>query len=797
MEEIILTPWNQLSPEIQEQIKRQGATDHMRNRPMSEKDYQRSSFFITKDGKLAAKKAVDDYLTNKAKQDFLEKETALWKKTGPYGTVYYQVPTSSGGGFGIYYNPEDAYNAYTRAKENGRFSDASENLGNDILFDLLTGKGILKGGYQLAKGLVKAAPKAFAATTKAAGKAISGQISKEALTQAAKSAGKSAWNFTREEAPKLATSMATGFGVDVASKEFTGKTWGENVAEGLSQRWGFKVPTWVGEVTNPGYSYGYKVAGRTPRTNVTPTNIEPVNTELISAEGTAPVEANLGEALQNISREDLRAMLNRFRAEAGSQEGSVTSRTTEQLVAPSSTTEAPAAVSSQAASTRAVTPSSTTQTSTRVVTPSQPVQVVTPTASTPVRPTPTTTPVATPVATPTAATPVATPTASTPVVTPTAATPVRPVWEDSAQLLRDAGFREIAPGVFKRRYGEQYNLNIPRQYAIRNNSLIELNLHTPNDIRQILDATSGITPISRQEAQIIQNNPHVLQYRKDVPFTMETLPGLNRTHLAKGYDTTHMSHFPDDVTGGFILDDNGFLRAHTVNGGLRYEDVMAQEFNQTPHGASIGFNTDWATSTSSTPMFWLQLRRGLQNKSLARVYIPENGQRYILNEYGRAYRLNNKGKMVSVPGTENYQFNMLHMPEYIGSKNVKYTLPDGTTRNILQLPDGTYLGPRGTKTADISYAIPAYYNNGCIYNGTTHRVMFPVDQPFLTREEFVEHLNNEYILPLFRQAGITAEPAKVVGRGSEIEVPSIAGIRFQKGGSIIKQFKRNRRCKKN
>ena len=39
--------------------------------------------------------------------------------------------------------------------------------------------------------------------------------------------------------------------------------------------------------------------------------------------------------------------------------------------------------------------------------------------------------------------------------------------------------------------------------------------------------------------------------------------------------------------------------------------------------------------------------------------------------------------MVSVPGTENYQFNMLPIPEYIGSKNVKYTLPDGTTRNIL------------------------------------------------------------------------------------------------------------------
>ena len=39
--------------------------------------------------------------------------------------------------------------------------------------------------------------------------------------------------------------------------------------------------------------------------------------------------------------------------------------------------------------------------------------------------------------------------------------------------------------------------------------------------------------------------------------------------------------------------------------------------------------------------------------------------------------------MVSVPGTENYQFNMLPRPEYIGSKNVKYTLPDGTTRNIL------------------------------------------------------------------------------------------------------------------
>ena len=74
-----------------------------------------------------------------------------------------------------------------------------------------------------------------------------------------------------------------------------------------------------------------------------------------------------------------------------------------------------------------------------------------------------------------------------------------------------------------------------------------------------------------------------------------------------------------------------------------------------------------------------------------------------------------------------------------------------------------------------------YYHTGAIYDGATHKVLYSVDQPFLTRQQFVDHLNSEYIFPLAKQAGITIEPAEVISNGvfSKIEVPSIAGIKFK------------------
>lgn len=650
---------------------------------------------------------------------------------GPVGQMY-TIGIGANGSIGRYYSFQDAVNAYTKAVNRGAFSDPSENILNDLMFDIATGKGAVslatKGVSAMAKAtpkVIKATPKVVKTALNAGKRLVTGQVTKEAAKQGAKKVAVA----VAKEIPKIGVSSLGGQGVDKTMEALTGKSWGENVAEGLTNHYGFRVSPIVGEFTNPGYYIGYSMGNKGinnlideyrkiyPVQNATPVVEEAVSTQPIRVQVDGrggfssqrptraieePVEgSDLANALTNMSEEDLRAMLNRLRSE----------------------------------------------------------EVVT---------------------------------ATSPIVQET----FTPFQSESANILRSHNYTEVSPGVFNR-FSRTIDLNdlSPRQAIDREGNVLQLNVQNPNDLNQLHDFSLGIRLLHGDDIQIAQTTPYVFKYRKDTPFTLETLPGLDRTTLVKPYDVTGMSHMPGEP----ILNSNGFVVGNLSNG-KPYEQVMAESFNRIKHGASVGFDHSGATSTSSTPMFWLQLRRGLNNGSLARVYVPQNSPRYTLNTLGRAYQLSPRGRMVSVPGTEGSAFRIKHRPEFMGAKNIKNTLSDGSQINVVQLPDGTYLSNTGT-VSDISQAAPLYYHNGAIYDGVTHKVIYSVDQPFLTRQQFVDHLNSEYIFPLAKQAGITIEPAEVISNGvfSKIEVPSIAGIKFKQGGSInvIDQFKRNRKCKKN
>lgn len=666
--------------------------------------------------------------------------SAMFISNSPMGQQY-TVGVGANGSLGHYYSFRDAANAYTRAVDRGAFSDPSENILNDLVFDAATGKLVFKAAYNG----VKAAPKAAKKAWETGKKLVTGQISKETVKQGAKTAGKTA----AKEASKFAGSIAGGKAVNTISEEFTGKSFGQHVAEGLTNHYGFRVSPIVGDLFNPGYYFGYGITNYAindlarsykaayPQTraieSVQPTvptseaaareseglerllqdlNVEPSleSSTTTSVGSQSASDSELGNALRNISEDDLRAMLNRLRTES-----STSSSAAEELAAPPSEI----------------------------------------------------------------------------FIEGMEAAPPRP-YQESMDYLLDQGWREQAgdPGVFRRGV-RMIDFNNPTGYTVSyDNQLRQFNLADVADLQRYLSGSLG-RPITEEKFKLLSKNPYVLEYRRTgEPFTLETLPGLNRTELVDGYDKTHMSHFPGDP----VLDRNGYLVEHKVKG-KSYNEVMADEFNRSPHGASIGFNSNSATSTSSTPMIWLQLRRALQNNSIARVYIPKNSPRYTLNDYGRAYQLNSRGRMVSVPGTEDHAFDLAHKPEYIGSKNVKHTSSDGTVRNVIQLPDGKYYSTSGNPVEDIAQASSAYYNRGAFYDGDTHKVMFSVDQPFLTAREFVDHLNSEYILPTLEVAGIEATPAELIERsfGPKITVPSIAGIKFKHGGTLdpIKHFRKN------
>lgn len=672
----------------------------------------------------------DGYLTWKQPdgQEIIDKSfkvpAFMQVSNGRFGPVY-TFSNGANGSIGRYFSFNDAAKAYTQAVDRGAYGDPSENAGNDLMFDVLAG---IRGFQWVANG-IKAIPtalKSFAKSGKhvinTGRKIVTKQVPKEVAKRYSKQVAKKIGNTILLEVPKFEASIVGGLSINGLSKATTGHTWGENVANSLTNRWKTHVSPFVGELTNPGYYVGYKVGNwglkellKDPYSKSSVIRTTPIQETTLE-----PSTDELANALRNTSEEDLRALLNRLRTE---------------------TTETSAVVETPIAASEELLP--------------PPIEIHTVAEL------------------------------SGPPVTET--TTVQPnSIESIAQMLRNARVYESNPGEFIR--GRAFDLHHPNDYwAVENGQARQLNLLNPNDIQGIINYE--LTPLNENMAKLIARNPHVQEYKyTGDPFTLETLPGLNRTELVETFDKTHMAHFPDNP----VLNSEGYLTGHTVNSGKSYEQVMATELDKVPHGASIGFNTNGSTSTSSTPMFWLQLRRNLQNNSLARIYIPTNSPRYTLNSFGRAYQLNKKGRMVSVPGTEGNAFSIPYKPEYIGVKNMKYTLEDGTQRNILQLPDGTYYGKGGKSVIDISDAFPAYYNNGSIYDGISHKVLYSVDQPFLTKQQFIDHLNSEYILPTLKAANITAEPAKLVGR--DIEVPSIAGIKFKEGGQIIQRF---RKCRKN
>lgn len=130
-----------------------------------------------------------------------------------------------------------------------KIADPSENFLNDLVFDIAAGlpKIIYHRGKQLVTGAIDAGKNLI--------KSVAEKGAKETTKQATKT-------FVKKGIPTLAVGAVGGVTVDSTSKALTDKTWGENVSEELSKHWGFKVPTIVGDFTNPGYSYGGYVGNK-------------------------------------------------------------------------------------------------------------------------------------------------------------------------------------------------------------------------------------------------------------------------------------------------------------------------------------------------------------------------------------------------------------------------------------------------------------------------------------------------------------------------------------------------------
>ena len=74
-----------------------------------------------------------------------------------------------------------------------------------------------------------------------------------------KKAGIETAKFVARETPKAITGYAGGKGVDAISEAITGKSWSEKAADKMSSLAGFHIEPILGEMTNPGYGYGYFV----------------------------------------------------------------------------------------------------------------------------------------------------------------------------------------------------------------------------------------------------------------------------------------------------------------------------------------------------------------------------------------------------------------------------------------------------------------------------------------------------------------------------------------------------------
>lgn len=153
------------------------------------------------------------------------------------------------GGMQYASSPEEQAEMQKQANLN-KTSDPSENLLNDLMVigpkaSTALGKGLWllgKGSYDLSRSLLQSIAEQGIKET---GKRFAYQTGKELL----------------KATPRFAGSIGGGFAVDKTSEALTGKTWGENASDFLSDRWGFKVPKSFGDMTNFGYYTGFKYGG--------------------------------------------------------------------------------------------------------------------------------------------------------------------------------------------------------------------------------------------------------------------------------------------------------------------------------------------------------------------------------------------------------------------------------------------------------------------------------------------------------------------------------------------------------
>lgn len=150
------------------------------------------------------------------------------------GTGIYTVPIGANGSLGSYTSFQDAAKAYTEAIDSGAFSDPSENILNDLIFDALTGKGLVS----LANKGTKVAGRTARQFTKAP-KLVLGKKQAQLARQAANRPIKNDLGFY--SMLSIPTGIA-GIGADVLSYSSTGKTMGQTISEDLTGHYGFRVP---------------------------------------------------------------------------------------------------------------------------------------------------------------------------------------------------------------------------------------------------------------------------------------------------------------------------------------------------------------------------------------------------------------------------------------------------------------------------------------------------------------------------------------------------------------------------
>ena len=143
------------------------------------------------------------------------------------------------GGMQYALSPEQQAEMQEQATLN-KASDPSENFVNDLMvFGPKTLTTVRKGVYDLSKSVLQSIAEQGIKET---GKRFAYQTSKGLL----------------KSTPGIIGSIGGGYAVDKTSEALTDKTLGENVSDFLSHRWGFDVPTIVGDMTNPGYYAGFK-----------------------------------------------------------------------------------------------------------------------------------------------------------------------------------------------------------------------------------------------------------------------------------------------------------------------------------------------------------------------------------------------------------------------------------------------------------------------------------------------------------------------------------------------------------